>query len=327
MLLRRVLVYSSVVAILFCAPLARADAIQDLLDALRPPGTVPTSAIFLLDASTTGARVVTSATATPVVAEDPQVIVALRQLIITLTQQLAGLVEATKTATHPPNGDKKEGVCKIERSLGRGMRGSDVSALQEFLIKSGDLDGGTVLGVFGSSTERAVQEWQAKNSVISAGTPSTTGYGFVGILTRTIMKVSCLPYVPHLASATTSAASNSLKEGEEPKSVRLTLEIGTSSSVRGDRIPVKVHVLDPIPYSGADIDFMQRTSRGTNTFGAKTYLPVGFSGEVTHYLNASHMSIAPKDVALGVSTVPVRAVVEARLHSPTGDKGAFEWRA
>lgn len=72
----------------------------------------------------------------------------------------------------------------LTRNLSFGSRGSDVIELQTFLIAQGDLATGNNTGYFGRMTEAAVKSWQAKNGVVSNGTPSTTGYGFVGPKTR-----------------------------------------------------------------------------------------------------------------------------------------------
>ena len=69
--------------------------------------------------------------------------------------------------------------------LKRGSRGTQVSALQEFLKRDTLLyPEGTVSGFFGPATERAVQRFQAKYNLVTKGTPATTGYGAVGPKTR-----------------------------------------------------------------------------------------------------------------------------------------------
>ena len=69
--------------------------------------------------------------------------------------------------------------------LKRNSRGSQVSALQEFLKRDKTLyPEGIISGFFGPATERAVQRFQAKYNLVTKGTPSTTGYGAVGPKTR-----------------------------------------------------------------------------------------------------------------------------------------------
>jgi hypothetical protein len=72
----------------------------------------------------------------------------------------------------------------ITRTLALGSRGSDVQTLQQFLIGQNLLAAGNATGYFGMLTQGAVQAWQRSHSIISNGTPSTTGYGAVGPRTR-----------------------------------------------------------------------------------------------------------------------------------------------
>src|SRR3989344_3940798 len=58
--------------------------------------------------------------------------------------------------------------------------GGQVSKLQSFLKTNGDYTYPEITGYFGPATEEAVQRWQARNSVVSSGSPETTGYGVVG---------------------------------------------------------------------------------------------------------------------------------------------------
>ena len=72
----------------------------------------------------------------------------------------------------------------LTRSFGLGSSdsttGGEVSRLQRFLAQDKTLyPEGVVNGYFGKLTERAVQRWQAKNKLVSSGTPATTGYGWV----------------------------------------------------------------------------------------------------------------------------------------------------
>lgn len=81
-------------------------------------------------------------------------------------------------------------VCVAPRRLlKRGDSGEDVANLQIFLAKDAAIyPEGAVLGTYGPATERAVQRWQAKYGIVSAGTPATTGYGSVGARTLALMQ-------------------------------------------------------------------------------------------------------------------------------------------
>jgi len=77
------------------------------------------------------------------------------------------------------------------RVLARGMSdretGGDITRLQLFLRSTGDYTYPEITGYFGVATEQAVQRWQARNGVVSSGTPDTTGYGVVGPKTQAAM--------------------------------------------------------------------------------------------------------------------------------------------
>lgn len=77
------------------------------------------------------------------------------------------------------------GACvAISRGLDIGSRGSDVAELQRFLRSTGDFTYPEITGYFGSVTQAAVQRWQAREGIVSSGTPASTGYGRVGPQTR-----------------------------------------------------------------------------------------------------------------------------------------------
>src|SRR3990167_3340485 len=77
-----------------------------------------------------------------------------------------------------------------------GLNDSDtegqVSKLQKFLAQDQTVyPEGTITGFYGPLTEQAVKRWQAKNSVVSSGSPDTTGYGVVGSRTRERVRANC----------------------------------------------------------------------------------------------------------------------------------------
>ncbi|MBP9749776.1 MAG: peptidoglycan-binding protein [Candidatus Pacebacteria bacterium] len=76
--------------------------------------------------------------------------------------------------------------------LGLGSRGSEVTLLQQYLAQDATLyPEREVSGYYGPATERAVQRFQAKYGIVTAGTPATTGYGTVGAKTRAVMVAQC----------------------------------------------------------------------------------------------------------------------------------------
>ena len=55
-----------------------------------------------------------------------------------------------------------------------------MSWLQQWLYQNGYYPQGLVTGYYGALTQAAVQNFQAKNGIVSSGTPDSTGYGNVG---------------------------------------------------------------------------------------------------------------------------------------------------
>ncbi len=95
---------------------------------------------------------------------------------------LQGATAPAPTANSCPN---------LSRNLGRGAKGADVTALQNYLTGTGDYTYGEITGYFGAVTESAVQRFQTRNGIVSSGTPSTTGYGAVGPATRRAIAAAC----------------------------------------------------------------------------------------------------------------------------------------
>ncbi len=106
-----------------------------------------------------------------------------------LLQQLATLQKQIATTPAASSG----GSCiQLPRSLALGMEGADVTALQQFLARDPAIyPEGKVTGYFGALTEAAVKRFQAKNGIVSSGTPSTTGYGRVGPKTIGAITLGC----------------------------------------------------------------------------------------------------------------------------------------
>ncbi|MCF7857678.1 MAG: peptidoglycan-binding protein [Candidatus Pacebacteria bacterium] len=69
--------------------------------------------------------------------------------------------------------------------------GGQVSRLQKFLKSTGDYTYGEITGFYGPATIQAVQRWQARNDIVSYGSPDTTGYGAFGNATMAVMAKKC----------------------------------------------------------------------------------------------------------------------------------------
>ncbi len=117
----------------------------------------------------------------------------LQAQIATLMAQIQALQQqaAAQNAALVPTTNTSSRECpRIERTLLRGMQGSDVHALQVFLKSRGLLDAEPT-GYFGALTERAVQAFQRNENIISSGTAHTTGWGAVGPKTRARIMSAC----------------------------------------------------------------------------------------------------------------------------------------
>ncbi|TSC70678.1 MAG: hypothetical protein G01um101449_308 [Parcubacteria group bacterium Gr01-1014_49] len=80
----------------------------------------------------------------------------------------------------------------LSKDLSFGMYAQDVRVLQQCLKQDLVLyPEGVVSGYFGVLTEKAVQRFQIKNSIISYGTAYTTGFGRVGPKTREKLNAFC----------------------------------------------------------------------------------------------------------------------------------------
>ena len=79
----------------------------------------------------------------------------------------------------------------LMRNLFRGRQGSDVQALQRYLIFQQLLPSDSSTGFFGPATESAVRNWQKAQGIVSLGDAVSTGWGVVGARTRAAIAVQC----------------------------------------------------------------------------------------------------------------------------------------
>ncbi len=76
---------------------------------------------------------------------------------------------------------KADALSVITSSLDMGSQNADVTTLQTYLATDSSIyPSGLVTGYFGQLTKAAVERFQAREGIVSAGTPATTGYGRVG---------------------------------------------------------------------------------------------------------------------------------------------------
>ena len=113
------------------------------------------------------------------------------------------------------------GCPTISRSLSRGTTGTDVTALQQFLIAQGVLSADSATGYFGPLTERGVQSIQKTRNIVTSGTPRTTGFGFVGPKTRSLISTLC-------TSAPVAVKAHVVPKLRNPNCPQVPLPIGKS---------------------------------------------------------------------------------------------------
>ncbi len=94
---------------------------------------------------------------------------------------------ATTTSTTAATTTPAATAPVITRTLYLGLQGDDVLSLQQYFITQGLLAPSSATGFFGPLTQAAVQKLQAKNNLVSSGSPNTTGWGVVGPITRALI--------------------------------------------------------------------------------------------------------------------------------------------
>ncbi len=178
-----------------------------------------------------------------------------------LQAQMQGLLSQIQTL-QSQNGSSVSGTVisspamppclSLSRSLSIGMRGNDVTALQQFLSSQGYFNV-SATGYFGVLTKAAVGNWQSQNGVANLG---SAGYGIFGPLSRSYMLRSCG------GTTTGTNFSASPTSGAAPLTVQFTSSVSQGSSI------------------GSTVNF------GDGTSGTLAYVPVCSScnamGTVSH---------------------------------------------
>ena len=100
----------------------------------------------------------------------------------------------------------------LTRTLSLGSSGPDVTELQQFFTTAySNYPESDVTGYFGSITQSAAAEWQSEHSIVSSGTPATTGWGVVGPRTRAALAAcASVNAMPETGGATTTASTISI---------------------------------------------------------------------------------------------------------------------
>lgn len=200
-----------------------------------------------------------------------------------LQQQLGANQQPTAAPAQTTNPTGAIACVSLGGTLRLGSRGSDVSRLQQFLVSANLLSGDSVTGYFGPLTQAAVQKWQASHSIVSSGSPDTTGWGVVGPKTRAAITACGGAPVGAMITATPVA-------GGVPLSVAVDTIVNTGRSCNA-----ATYVLD----------------YGDKTEQTIITVPVGACGEVRQVYNHVYDRAGVYAVSIGAgghkSTVTITA--------------------
>ncbi len=179
----------------------------------------------------------------------------------------------------------------LMRNLFRGRQGSDVQALQRYLIFQQLLPSDSSTGFFGPATESAVRNWQKAQGIVSLGDAVSTGWGVVGARTRAAIAVQCknvlaptLP-MPSTAPSTPSCpiapppstiCSTGWQANTDPNgcttSYRCSIPLPGLPSLSSATVPQTSDIFGALPTSGA--------SPLTVTFRTNIQNPTSYAGGV-----------------------------------------------
>lgn len=173
-------------------------------------------------------------------------------LVQSLLQQVAVLqaqintIIAQQRGTSPTTGQTGSAsvpqatALQLIRNLYLGVKGDDVSVLQQFLRQTGDFTYGEITGYYGFATAQAVQRYQCREMRICFGSPESNGYGVVGPKTRAA-----------IGTLQASIASITATTTPGTKSVSPTGEGGSATSSASS--PVTMPTITVLPGSGTDL--------------------------------------------------------------------------
>ncbi len=191
--------------------------------------------------------------------------------------------------------------------------GGEVTKLQQLLAADpSTYPEGVVSGYFGPATERAIQHLQTAHSIVSSGTPATTGYGAVGSLTRAALYSLCNK---SRTAPTTTPGTNPVNQttpsGIAPGAVTspITNPSGNTTtptplnvlqaalpSITLDTLPTASTTTTVISGSAANMSSVSVTVRGSDVVFENDTVPV----------TAGHWSIATSPLGNGSYQVIVR---------------------
>ena len=157
----------------------------------------------------------------------------LQQQLSALLQQVQNLQQQLQGTSQPQSSQQSLSLnFNLRRGLTDAKTNGEVSKLQQFLAQDKTIyPEGLVTGYFGPLTQKAMQRWQARNGIVSSGSPATTGYGVVGSKTRA--KLQAVTF----SSSTTPLTPTPLPP-PSPSIIPIKLPIPTISSLQPTSGPI-----------------------------------------------------------------------------------------
>lgn len=199
--------------------------------------------------------------------------------------------------------------------------GGEVSKLQMFLAQTPHIyPSGLITGYFGPATEVAVQKWQAAAGVVSSGSPETTGYGYVGPKTRSLM--SCGSPIPQTIPPVVTTPPIGVSESCTITASKTSVGVGESYTISW----TTRNIDDPVMYeevkAGGTVEINKRGSKEFTTpyVGTDTY-QIGAGGLSAPYRPLCSVSVTASDDA--VAEIGEVDISDSRALE--GEIVEFEW--
>ncbi len=168
----------------------------------------------------------------------------------------------------------------LQRTLSRGSQGTDVRALQGYLILFKLLSADSNSGFFGPLTENAVRNWQQEHAVVSSGDAASTGWGVVGVRTRAAIAAQCrnITTLALPASPAPSPALPSCPIAPPPSTICST---GWQANTDANGCTTSYRCAVPLPGASSNV-FSASPPSGTSplsvTFSTNIQSPTSYAG-------------------------------------------------
>ncbi len=117
----------------------------------------------------------------------------------------------------------------LTETLSLGSKSTQVTTLQTILKNQGFLTLDSISGFYGPKTQAAVQQYQCQKGIACSGTPQTTGYGMVGLKTRTALNGGTLPTTPVYTIPTYTPPKTTIVTPQTSTALTTTLTLGMTS--------------------------------------------------------------------------------------------------